>query len=358
VVILEEAAYISLETFLEVVAPILVLEHACIIGISTMGKEPTNFFTKLLKNELFYSYKISYVCDACLAKGLQRSCKHRLDSIPHWSNESKLELIKNIVGEEENERFERENLGVVAEESSPYCFSASKIQEFMSNPRQELTLPARFVYVCIDPCAGSDIKDERTSDFAVVTISGPGVTILGMEAIDVFEPEHYNKRLIEHLQRIRRLRYCEACIFVLDVESGTGLEVGHITKLIQDNFKDVLCLRDFHRKPGTRTHEAEKKDMYERTKIAIDSGDIRIHKDFVCTDPHPETILAKFQTQMCAYERRVVVGKGLFHQNKELYSGKGANGTKLDDLSVTLQRAIRARHVFLYSGKYNHWHSV
>jgi hypothetical protein len=339
-----------------VVAPILILEHACLIAISTMGKEPTNFFTKLLKNDTFFVHKITYVCETCIEKGIQKQCKHRLDSIPHWSNEGKLELIKNLIGDEESERFERENLGVVAEESTPYCFSADKIQQLMSNPRRSLSQPMRYIYVCIDPCAGSDIEDKRTSDFALVVIGGPGTIILGMEAIDAYLPDHYNKRIVDHLRQIRKMRYCEDSIFVLDVESGTGLEAGHIIKLITENFNNVVVMQDFHRKPGTRTHEAEKKEMMELTRTLVDTGDISICKDFVCTDPKPEVILGKFSSQMMAYERRIVIGKGVRQQNKELYSGKGVHKNKLDDLSTSFQRAVRCRKTFLFSGKYDRFH--
>jgi hypothetical protein len=356
IIILEEAAYISLETFLEVVAPILILEHSCLIAISTMGKEPSNFFTKLLNCNLFYVHRITYVCESCIAKGIQRQCKHRLDSIPHWSNEGKLETVKNLFGDDQGDRFERENLGVVAEEAGPQCFSASKIRKFMTEPRRSLDRPQRYVYCCVDPCAGSDIEDKRTSDFAIITISGPNHTILGMEAIDAVQHEDYDDRLVEHLRRIRALRYCEDAIIVLDVESGTGFEAGHITKLVQENFNNVVVMKDFHRKPGTSTTNAAKKEMMELTRSLLNTEDLFINKDFVCTDKDPAKILGKFQDQMLEYSRIVTVGRSIRNMNHEVFSGKGPNKTKLDDLGVTFQRALRCRKEFLYSGKYDLHH--
>lgn len=355
-IILEEAAYLKKETFLEVVVPILILEHSCLVAISTLGKEPTNYFNRLVKSGLFFVHKVTYVCEKCIEKGEIQQCRHRLDAIPHWSNDDMLAKVKDIAGEDNQDKFERENLGVVSEDSRPNCFRESRVMEMMTNPRRVLEAPVRYVYVCIDPSAGTDISENNMSDFAVVTISGPNTTILGMEGIDAVEPSDYQDRLIEHVRRIRALKFVQDATLIVDVESGTGQEAGHITTLLRQNFTNVVTMRDFKRKPGTKTLNSTKKEMMEMTRALLNAGDVSILREFVTTDPDPAKLLKKFQDQMLEYSRFVSVGRTIHQKNTETYSGKGASKNRMDDLCVTFQRAVFARAKFLFSGQYDQFH--
>lgn len=356
VIIVEEAAYLSKTTFVEVVVPILTLEESCLVAISTLGATASNFFNQLIKSGYFFVYAVTYVCEKCIEKGIQNECKHLLDSIPHWSNDTMLEKVKLIAGEDNRDKFERENLGIVSEESAPNCFSESSVNDMMTTPRLVLCGPVRYVFVCIDPSAGTDIPEANMSDFAVVSIGGPYTTIVGMEAIDAVEPSDYQDRLLEHIRRIRATKYMEDAILVLDVESGTGQEAGHIYALVQGRFQNVITMKDFHRKPGTKTLNSTKKEMMELTRALLNARDVRILKDFVTTDPHPLKLLEKFRAQMHNYMRYVSVGRTIHQRNTETFSGKGPNKKGQDDLCVTFQRAIRMRKEFLFSGRYDKFH--
>ncbi len=353
VIILEEAAYVSLTTFLDIIAPLMVVDSVCMIAISTMGKAKSNFFTRLITSGDFYAYSFSYMCGNCMKKGRTGdSCIHNIDYIPHWASEGQLDKIKNLVGEGEKERFGREALGIVTEEIGNNCFPASKITAIYSQPRVSLDFACRFVFVVVDPCAGSDIADKRESDFAVITLGGEHSVILGMEAWDVVQSEDYETKLIEHIKKIRALPRCRDARIILDVEAGTGLEAGNIIGLVQKNFRNVVPILDFYRKPGTKTTEPVKMEMMEMTREMIERKDVYIHEDFVTSDPNPETILCKWRDQMLDYTREVKVSASINQASHVILSGKGKNGGTPDDLSVTYQRAVRCSKRFLHDAKY------
>jgi hypothetical protein len=355
IVIMEEAAYINKETFLEIVVPVLSLEDACLIGLSTKDKAPSNFFNQLLKNDYFYKHEISYICEPCLAKGVRKMCKHKLDSIPHWSSEGRVEMIQQLFGEENEDRFQRENLGVV-EDTGPECFSERKIQQILTVPRYGLSKPPRFVYICFDPEAGTDISEKRTSEIAIISMCGPDYILLGMEAIDAVKSEDYEDIFLSHLDRIRAIPYCEDATIVLDVESGSGFEADTVEKFVRSRFENVITVQDYQRKPGSKTTNPVKREMMELTRSAIDLDRLSIYKDFITSDPYPNKLIAKWANQMKSYARYVSVGKTLNSHNTEIFTGKGENKRSLDDLCVTTQRCIRLIEMFCHNPRYIRYH--
>jgi hypothetical protein len=354
---MEEATYISLETFREIIAPLMGPSNVCLIGLSTLGASPTNFFTRLIRSGKFSVQEVSYICKPCQQKGVTTTCPHNADAVPHWSGESRVDLIRDILGEGSEEQFMRESLGVIKDdaddENGRLCFGKSKVLELISNARIKFENIIRFVYICIDPCAGSDNEAKAMSDFAVVTMSGPGRTILGMEAIKVIREEDFEHRLIEHIRRVRTIKMCEKAKIVLDIESGTGLEASRVNKLVRSHFDDVITMTDFIRKDGTKTDEAAKRDMVTITREALEAGDVSIHEDFVTTHSDPKKLMQEFGDQMMEYSRVINQGNGR-RAPTVTFTGKTKQGKK-DDLAMTFQRCIRAMRRFATSPKYDRW---
>jgi hypothetical protein len=343
-VVIDEAAFFDEDTYLDILAPLMVVEHACMVGISTLGNRPTNFFNKLIKDPYFYSYKVTYVCDPCLKKGFNKQyCVHKIDSLPHWSSENNLKVVKRLFGSNED-RFALENLGIEDEGLSPFIFQASKVTDIFTNPRLTIRDPVRYFFVTIDPVAGSDDSDERASDFVILTIGGPDTVIYGCDAIDVVDPKDYNQILVEHIRKLRQLPLCQDSVLVVDVEAGTGLEANHIVATIQSHFKRVVIMRDFHRKEGTKTTAEAKREMVQLTLPLVQSGQIRLVDQLVTSHPNPDKMLKEFQNQGMLFAETKRNGKSTF-------SGKA--GGKRDDMWMTLLRAVRARKHFFHSGKYN-----
>ncbi len=316
-----------------------------------MGKAPSNFFTRLINSGRFFKYSFSYLCEKCKKKGIStEQCIHNIDNVPHWASEGALDKLKEIVGEDEGERYERETLGVLREDASPNCFPREKIVALMSQPKVTLDSPCRFIFVVVDPVAGSDIANKVASEFVVVTLNDTKTVILGIEAIEVIYSGDYQSRLVEHIRRVRALPRCKDAKIVLDVESGTGLEAGNIIAHVQAHFNDVIPIIDFKRKPGTKTSEESKLEMMTMTREMLDMQNIFFHEQFVTTHPDPAKILGKFRDQMLDYTRTVVESKGINTSSHVHLSGK--QGGKQDDISCTFQRAVRCAKKFLYEAKY------
>ena len=351
-VILEEAAYVAEETFLEIVVPVLSLEEVCFIALSTKDEKPSNFFNQLLKSDFFYKYEICYVCEKCIKKGVRTICKHKMDSLPHWSSEGRVETIKKLFGAENEEKFMRENLGVV-EQAGPECFSERKIAQVLTNMRISFHRAPRFFFIAVDPMAGSDIAKNSTSEFAVLVGTYPGNILVGMDAYDVIVEEDYQERLVAFLRKLREIPMCQDTTFVLDVESGTGLEAGNIDKLVRKHFYNVITVCDFHRKPGTKTSNPAKKVMMELTRDALNTDNISILKEFVTLDRFPNRLLARWASQMKSFSRIVSTGNSLRSHNTEIFTGK--TGKKMDDLSMTFLRLIRLMEIFMHDPKYIHY---
>ena len=351
VIILEEAAYITLQTFLDIIAPLLIVDSVCLIAISTMGKAPSNFFTRLINSGRFFKYSFSYLCEKCKKKGIStEQCIHNIDNVPHWASEGALDKLKDIVGEDEGERYERETLGVIREDDSPNCFKRERVMALMSQPKVSIERPVRFMFVVVDPVAGTDVADKVASEFVIVTLNDDKTVVLGMEAIDVIYRTDYEARMLEHIRRVRALPRCSGAKIVLDVESGTGLEAGNIISLVQENFLNVIPIVDFRRKPGTKTSEESKLEMMNMTREMFELDNIFFHEQFVTTHKDPAKLLGKFRDQMLDYTRKVVVSNGVTTSSHIHLSGK--HGGKMDDLSVTFQRAIRCAKKFLHEPKY------
>ena len=350
--ILEEAAYIPGPVIKEVLTPVLIVNKTVVIMISTIGKKSTNIFTKILKSEFFDVVHITFICAPCLAKGETQACIHNRDFMPSWTGDN-MGLVNSIFDGDE-ETFARENLGVVTNQG-PNCFKEVSVLKMMNDPKVSLTSPERFVFVCVDPSGGSDIPEKRTSDFAIVSICGPNTTIVGIDAVDAAWSHDYEPILIAHLTRIREMPMLTNATIVIDAESGTGYVAGDVEVLIRRRFENVVFMSDFtNRKPGTLTTNPAKAEMVEMMNAALEFGDIRILRDMITSHKQPKQMMSELQDQMLSYERVVCASSSIRTSNTVKFTGK-ASGKLRDDLCVTLQRCIRARHRFKFGKEYRRY---
>ena len=342
------------EVWMKIITPITVKKDCCLIALSTLSHERNNFFNTLLDKKLGHVHRTVYACDACLAKGIAGQCLHRIDSTPHFNSEANRDIARQMFGSDNEDQFLIENLGLTPKDMSPEVFAKDKILKIFSNPRVPSPPLVRYLFVAVDPCAGSDISTARLSDFAVMILSSPSNVILGMDAIDAVAPRDYQDRLVSLIHRARQLPGCALARIVLDVENGTGFEAGHIHTLVQQNFPDVVVMDNCARKPGMKMTEVLKREMAELTRLFVDEGNIGIHRDLVTTHSDPEAMLTEFRDQLLRYSR--IVKENPNGSNRVLYSGKGPNKRLRDDMAIVLQRALYARYAFTREVKYSRFY--
>lgn len=300
-------------------------------------------------------YRVTYVCEACqtLAKETGEEievCRHNLDAIPHYIDDSKFDKIKVIFGAENQRQYMIETQGLDPQDADPFVFELKHVDQFVNGPRTVPMAPIEVTFTSVDPSAGSDKDDKRTSDFAIITIGSPGNIVLAMDAIDAVKPEDYEEILVNHIKRVRKLEFCSASTCVVDVESGTGMEAGHIRRLISRNFSRVVFMTDFTRKPGRKTTQAVKEEMALLTHHFLKTGSLAFHSKWVTSAKDPAKLLGSLRSQLATYSRIIKVN--LQSTNSITYTGKGHNKKARDDLAVVLQKCLKARADFYADPKY------
>lgn len=118
-IIIDEMAYIAPELFYEVILPLIGVNRARILGISTPTGDTHNFFQRMLElrypntdDPVFASFILELVCKRCKRLKLYDSCRHMEHKQPQWKGSAKMEVMKLIYGNENSDIRARESLGV------------------------------------------------------------------------------------------------------------------------------------------------------------------------------------------------------------------------------------------------------
>ena len=354
---MEEATNIPEPTIKDIIIPTLTLDTSALVALSTLHRDEDNFFNRLVKDANFPSYSISYVCPGCRDKGELDVCVHSRDRVPHWSNEDRVKDIKLLLGEGEDERYARENLGF-SQQSDHHCFAETKVNEFFAKPFFRIREHINHIFVTIDPCAGTENVKRADSEYAIVSLCGAQDIIIGLDSFDAPEHTVIERMIYNHLYKLRQIPFCENATFVIDMESGTGQEASRVIAFITSHaeFRPVIALSEFVRKYGTKTGNAMKRECMITTRDSLYRGNMYIAKDLVTNDPlGVNHILSKFKKQFLKYSRIVRPGKSIHHMNQETFTGK-VSFTDKDDIIFTVQRAIRRKLLFYLEGKYAHFY--
>ena len=343
-IIVEEASSIQDDVFFEIVLPLLALDDVCLVCLSTLGSDPCGWFNKLITSNIVESFVVKYVCEACEAKGEILPCIHNIDSLPEHTDSGRMQLMSDLSGEERKETFLREVIGVVNDTNTDRVFSASKIREVVAAPAYEFNAAVREIFVTVDPCAGSEISEKNTSDFAIVAIASPYTVIMGIDALNIVHPDEYRENLFKFLTKLRQHELTKDSVIVLDVEMNTGMTAPDVYAFVTGKFNRVVVINDKTRKEGTLTTEKMKHEMMELTRLLLVKNDVRFWSEFVTNDPNPAAVRAKWATQMTNYRRVFVPGRSVTSKNTYVLSGKGPDKKAMDDLAMTFQRAVRLRY--------------
>lgn len=99
----EEAAYMDLGVFYEVVVPLWEMGEAVMIMIST-PVDSFNFYSALLSmtdpdtgQRMFLVFEVELICKRCMLKEKPEECKHNLKFLPPWKSAEKLDIVKVIM---------------------------------------------------------------------------------------------------------------------------------------------------------------------------------------------------------------------------------------------------------------------
>jgi hypothetical protein len=205
VLIIEEAAYIDLRLFYEVVMPLLEMTTSVMIMIST-PVNTFNFFSSLLHlkdpetgKECFLTYDVNLVCKLCRRGDATRQleCRHMMHLLPRWKSQDKMKLAELIMRDQVTTLL-RESRGLVTDAGSSY-FKQDEVELLVRSPptRIEPTAYPRYVLITIDPNTRVDQSSSNMALFAS-TLDGGLYTVSAQRARFDQDQDRRAQRVLEH----------------------------------------------------------------------------------------------------------------------------------------------------------------
>lgn len=171
---------------------------------------------------------------------------------------------------------------VAAEPDRQYnCFNETTLHTLFAKPRVVPEGKCQCIYTTISLHEESDLT-KQTSDVNMISLDDTSRVILGIERIETFGSE-YESLIVNHINTIRHIAGCEDAKIVLCIESGTGLEAGHVIRLVQAAFPNVISNVDQRRRPGNVVAFQDKMKMMLATRNLLDLGVLTIHESAATT---------------------------------------------------------------------------
>ena len=288
----DEASFM-MNLFHNIVLPILEVKDAILIMISTLIKG-WNYYTKLLikgeelakeGRELFVVYRVELICERCKSRGdSDIECRHKVDEIPPWKSEEKLDLIKVLMGDHAD-ILRRESMNVVGGESGnvfdPRAIRELEAREYYDWERQTKLRP-RIAFLAVDPNAGG------ASHVALcLTVRFQGLSIIcGMDSRQCTRwEEDFKPFFANFLARVRSHPWLKDTFIVVACERNTGFVSGSLREITR-NIPNVYTLfEQENAPPGIFTDPYKKNEYAILIRRELMRGSLFFLKDFIVAAP-------------------------------------------------------------------------
>ena len=310
ILFLEEAAFMSMDVFYEIVTPLLEMQTTSLIAIST-PQDSTNFYSELfeLKDEkgeaLFNTIQISLICDKCKQSDHPETCTHRSHLLPPWKSKAKLAMVRSIYGEQTG-LLQRESLGVITQDSRS-VFPEDRITAIFSrvtNPPSDFE--PRYVYTSCDPTGGGQ---SRMCLVSFLLYQG-AVYIISLDSKIARNSDEVRENLFAHINITKR-RFPRSTIFFM-CESNMGQEASHIYSMLR-SFSNIDYANDKNRE-GVMTTQ-ERKELY-----ILELQRYTMTESIYLADSISERGLKLLKKEMLQFKRIVVENHRV--RSKFYYTGK------------------------------------
>lgn len=331
-ILLEEAAFMPIKMFHEVIVPLLELETTALICIST-PQDSSNFYSMMFEmrdmagEKLFNQISVSMVCDDCKAGGQPEKCTHMKHLLPKWKSGGKQDMVRQIYGDNSADML-RESMGVTTNDSS-CVFDDKWLNVLTSRPPYTPKNTPSFIFVAVDPNGGGN------SQMAIVTLymDSNNFAVCGIESHAVKGHGEIRTLLEAHVRAIRAMYHSGYIIFI--PESNLGHEASHMTHMLRD-VPNCRALME-NGEPGVITTH-KRKELYTNMAVERFAGEGIWYADrFVCANPFGDAnerearVKRMFRKQLGGFSKVVIPRGGKdYSKPKVTYSGKAAGAN--DDL--------------------------
>lgn len=314
----------ALAVFYKVVLPILEVLLTVLIMISTLV-DAWNFFSRTLdkgEEEMrsgkprIVVFRQRLICDRCLAKkNGGTDCNHCEDDVPPWKQGTTRDLVKIIMGEENEDVFKRESMGVLAN-SLHSIFPLAISERLISDPwydRREDIKPTH-IFVGFDPNGGGL---SHSAIVALARIKGEGTLIVcGLDSLQTFDTSQAKQFIVWFIGQLRLDWWLKDAEIIYACENN-GLTFG----LMEEVMAAVPNSRTVYEKPGgkpgifTDGHKKNAYSVYLRQEL--NRGAVRFLRDFATCHGMPaggkNTIHGSAMTEA---DKRSIIRRELFEQTK------------------------------------------
>ena len=338
VVYMEEAAFMSLDVFFQVVLPLLEMETTALIAIST-PLDGLNFYSEMFELEgadgkpMFNTLKVGLACDRCQKLGKATECTHMKDIIPPWKSAAKFDMVKSVYGDRKD-LLARESMGQITNDAAS-VFSQKQVNALMKKPLWKMKSNPEYVFLGVDPNGGG------TSDFAIVTLTMEmnNIIICGMETYPAKSHEEISNLLIEDIRSIRQHPDLKNAWIINFFESNLGQESAHMAHMVKDERK-VWTMYE-KGKAGVVTTNERKIKYVSSVLSFFNNGGIHFISDTICANQYIDAndrlglVKKEFKKQLLQFQKNVIQPTQPWNLAKIIYSGKVKDGMK-DDIVMTL----------------------
>lgn len=344
VVIVEESSYVTPMAFRELIIPLMALSSVCFIALSTLGEKIAGWFNKLIASDLVDAFTVEYVCAPCRNKGVVKPCIHKVDQLPHWGSEDRVALMHKMYGEENQEVYLREVMGIVKGDSEGKVFSSRKIQEVLTSPFVSFDRAVRRIFIAVDPNGGEEPGEKVHSTWALIAFCEPYTTILGMESLPCLESADYRDIVEAFCTKIRAIdEYTRDATLIFSMEMSMGFAPPDFYAFVRSKFTNIETMNDKKHKQGVGTTQKAKVEMVEIFRELLNHDEIRFWKKFVTSHENPAKLRAIWAEQLCNFERIFIKGNTVKQHNSFVLTAKGLNKELPDDLAMASLIGVRVR---------------
>jgi len=341
VLYLEEAAYLDLAVFYEIVVPLLEMDTTALIAISTPS-DSLNFYSEMFElkdaqgDPFFRTINVSLICDACKAAGKGSSCTHNQDLIPPWKSAAKLDMVRALYADQQD-LMVRESMGSITDDAK----SLFKSDEVMAVMRATVQLPCTpdFVFIGVDPNGGGSSMMAIVS----VVLHEECAYVVGIDTAPTSSHEHIEQLLIQHIRSLRGQKLLRDAQFIFLPENNLGHEAEHMRHMVR-NERKVFTVHEKN-KPGVCTTNARKESMVATLLNYFNSKTLHITDTCICANPKQDANTRLVQTkqtmqkQLIQFRKMVLPGTQPYKPSKFVFTGK-AKSSMQDDCVMTLMIAI------------------
>jgi hypothetical protein len=335
---MEEAAFMALDVFFEVIVPLLEMETTALIAIST-PLDGLNFYSEMFDltggdgKPLFNTLKVGLSCEKCQKAGKAAECTHMASIIPPWKSAAKFDMVKSIYGDRKD-LLARESMGQITNDAAS-VFSQKMVDKMFNKVPWVLKNKARFIFLGVDPNGGG------SSELAIVTLcmEQNNIIICGAETHAAKNHDMIQMLLIQHVRALRGHPDLRDAWIINFFESNLGQESSHMAHMVKDERK---CWTMYEKgKAGVVTTHERKTKYTESVLNFFNMEAIHFINSPVCANPYVDAnsrwgaVKSEFKKQMLQFQKNVLMPANSWEVAKVVYSGKVKAGMN-DDIAMTL----------------------